>query len=161
MIPLSVPNISGNEMKYVKDCLETGWISTAGSYVDKFEDEFAKYVGMQKAVSTMNGTSALHIALKVMGVGRNDLVIMPNVTFVASANAVSYLGAEPLLIDINPHTWQMDLDLLEEIVGIKKFKKKINFKTYPYLEAQISSISDDIAYNNHDIQDGINANLFK
>lgn len=113
MIPLSLPNISGNELKYVKECLETGWISTAGSYVEMFEQNFADFVGVNRAVSTVNGTSALHLALKVMGVKYNDLVIMPNITFVASANAISYLGAQPLLIDVDIETWQMDLDLLE------------------------------------------------
>lgn len=114
MIPLSLPNISGNELKYVKECLETGWISTAGSYVDKFENSFAEFVGVKNAVSTMNGTSALHLALKVLGVGYDDLVIMPNITFVASANSISYLGAKPLLIDIDENSWQMDLELLED-----------------------------------------------
>tara|TARA_Y100000768_G_scaffold374886_1_gene345093 strand:+ start:19313 stop:20449 length:1137 start_codon:yes stop_codon:yes gene_type:complete len=113
MIPLSLPNISGNELKYVKECLETGWISTAGSYVDRFEKEFATYLGVNQAVSTMNGTSALHLALKVLGVSFDDLVVMPNITFVASANAISYLGAEPVLIDIDQNSWQMDLELLE------------------------------------------------
>ena len=106
MIPLSLPNISGNELKYVKECLETGWISTAGSYVDRFEKEFATYLGVNQAVSTMNGTSALHLALKVLGVSFDDLVVMPNITFVASANAISYLGAEPVLIDIDQNSEQ-------------------------------------------------------
>ena len=114
MIPLSLPNISGNELKYVKECLETGWISTAGSYVDKFENNFAEFVGAKNAVSTMNGTSALHLALKALGVGYDDFVIMPNITFVASANAISYLGAKPILIDIDENSWQMDLELLED-----------------------------------------------
>jgi perosamine synthetase len=116
MIPLSVPNLSGKEWDYVKECLETGWISSAGSFVDKFEATFANYVGTDKAVSVVNGTSALHLSLKILGVAHSDLVIMPNVTFVASANAISYLGAEPILIDIEPSTWQMDLNLLEQFL---------------------------------------------
>ena len=117
MIPLSLPNLAGKEWEYVKQCLDTGWISTAGSFVDRFEDEFADYLGIESSVSVVNGTSALHIALQILGVGNKDLVIMPNVTFVASANAISYLGASPLLIDIDQDTWQMDLDLLENFLA--------------------------------------------
>lgn len=117
MIPLSLPNLSGKEWEYVKECLDTGWISTAGSFVDRFEMEFAQYIGVESSVSVVNGTSALHISLQLLGVKENDLVIMPNVTFVASANAISYVGASPLLIDIDEHSWQMDLDLLESFLS--------------------------------------------
>ena len=116
MIPLSLPNLAGKEWEYVKQCLDTGWISSAGSFVDRFEVEFAKYLEVEGAISVVNGTSALHIALQLLGVEKNDLVIMPNVTFVASANAISYIGASPLLIDIDQHSWQMDLDLLERFL---------------------------------------------
>ena len=117
MIPLSLPNLSGKEWEYVKQCLDTGWISTAGSFVDRFEAEFAKYLDVDGAVSVVNGTAALHIALQLLEVKTNDLVIMPNVTFVASANAISYVGAAPLLIDIDQNSWQMDLDLLESFLS--------------------------------------------
>ena len=117
MIPLSIPNLAGKEWEYVKQCLDTGWISTAGSFVDRFEVEFAKYLGVDGAVSVVNGTAALHIALQLLGVENNDLVIVPNVTFVASANAISYLGASPLLIDIDQDSWQMDLNLLENFLS--------------------------------------------
>ena len=117
MIPLSLPNLAGKEWEYVKQCLDTGWISTAGGFVDRFEDEIAKYLGVESAVSVVNGTAALHTALQLLGVETNDLVIMPNVTFVASANAISYVGAAPLLIDIDQNSWQMDLDLLENFLA--------------------------------------------
>jgi len=117
MIPLSLPNLAGKEWEYVKQCLDTGWISTAGSFVDRFEVEFAKYLEVDGAVSVVNGTAALHIALQLLGVENNDLVIMPNVTFVASANAISYVGASPLLIDIDQNSWQMDLGLLENFLA--------------------------------------------
>ena len=110
---LSVPNISGNELKYVKECLETGWISSAGSYVDKFEQMVADYAGAKYGIATMNGTAALHIALLLEGVKPDDYVIVSNLTFVASANSIKYTGAIPILIDADPNTWQMDLDLLE------------------------------------------------
>src|SRR5580765_1486078 len=116
MIPLSVPNIAGNEWKYVKECLDTNWVSSVGSYVDLFEKKVAEFCGSPYAVATSNGTSALHIGLILAGVQRDDLVILPDITFVASANSVTYTGAKPLFIDIDANTWQMDMDLLEEFL---------------------------------------------
>ena len=116
MIPLSVPNIAGNEWKYVKDCLDTGWISSVGSYVTQFEQMVADFAGAKYGVAAVNGTAALHIALLLSGVKQDDYVILPNLTFVASANSIKYLGADPLLIDADPDLWQMDLDLLEEFL---------------------------------------------
>lgn len=116
MIPLSVPNINGNEWKYVKECLDTGWISSVGAYVTKFEQMVADFAGVKYGVAAVNGTAALHIALLLSGVKQGDYVILPNLTFVASANSIKYIGAEPLLIDADPKLWQMDLDLLEEFL---------------------------------------------
>ena len=116
-IPLSVPNIAGNEWKYVKDCLDTGWISSVGSYVTQFEQMVAEFAGARYGVAAVNGTAALHISLLLSGVQQGDYVILPNLTFVASANSIKYLGAEPLLIDADPALWQMDLGLLEEFLG--------------------------------------------
>ena len=116
LIPLSVPNIAGNEWKYVKDCLDTGWISSVGSYVTQFEQMVADFAGAKYGVAAVNGTAALHIALILSGVKQNDYVLLPNLTFVASANSIKYLGADPLLIDADPDLWQMDLDLLEEFL---------------------------------------------
>lgn len=116
VIPLSVPNIAGNEWKYVKDCLDTGWISSVGAYVTQFEQMVAGFAGAPYGVATVNGTAALHISLLLSGVQADDYVLLPNLTFVASANAIRYLGAEPLLIDADPDYWQMDLDLLEEFL---------------------------------------------
>jgi len=115
-IPLSVPNMAGNEWKYVKDCLDTGWISSVGAYVTQFENMVAAFAGAKYGVAAVNGTSALHISLLLSGVKQNDYVILPNLTFVASANSIKYLGAEPILIDADPDMWQMDLDLLEEFL---------------------------------------------
>ena len=115
-IALSLPNMAGNEWKYVKDCLDTGWISSVGSYVTQFEQMVADFAGVKYGVAAVNGTAALHISLLLSGVKQNDYVILPNLTFVASANSIKYLGAEPLLIDADPNLWQMDLDLLEEFL---------------------------------------------
>ncbi|MEO1263443.1 MAG: LegC family aminotransferase [Bacteroidota bacterium] len=117
MILLSGPNISGNEWKYVKECLDTAWVSSAGSYVSKFEEMVADFSGAKYGVATVNGTAALHISLQLSGVERDDLVILPNITFVASANAVKYIGAQPIFIDIDEFTWQMDLDILENYLS--------------------------------------------
>ena len=119
LVPLSLPNLIGNEWKYVKDCLDTGWISSAGSYVNKFERMVADYTGMKHGIAVMNGTAGLHISLLLSGVEPGDCVIVPNLTFVASANAIKYVGAEPIFIDADPHTWQMDLALLEEFLETK------------------------------------------
>jgi perosamine synthetase len=119
MIPLSVPNLAGNEWQYIKDCLDTNWVSSVGSYVTKFEQVFADFTGSKYAIATSNGTAALHISLLLAGVQQHDLVIVPNITFVATANAVKYTGANPILMDIDTETWQMDLGLLENFLKEK------------------------------------------
>ncbi len=116
MIFLSSPNISGNEWKYVKDCLDTSWISSVGSYVNKFEEMMAEFTGTKYAIATSNGTMALHISLLLAEVKRENYVIVPNLTFVASANSITYTGASPIFMDIDENTWQMDLDLLENFL---------------------------------------------
>ncbi len=116
MLLLSGPNIAGNEWKYVKECLDTGWVSSVGSYVSRFENMMAEYTGCKYGVATSNGTTALHIALLLAGVKRDDYVIAPNITFVASINAIKYNNADPILIDVDEETWQMNLDLLEEFL---------------------------------------------
>jgi perosamine synthetase len=116
MIPLSIPEISGNEWKYVKDCLDTGWISSAGAYVSQFEQMVADYAGTKYGIACMNGTAGLHIAQILSGIESGDHVIVPNLTFIATLNAIKYTGASPILIDVNPDDWQMDLDLLEDFL---------------------------------------------
>lgn len=113
MIPLSVPFLNGNEWKYVKDCLDTGWISSAGSYVNQFEQQVADYVGAKYGIACMNGTAGLHIAQLLAGLEADDYVLAPNITFIATLNAIKYTGATPILIDVDPKSWQMDLDVLE------------------------------------------------
>lgn len=114
MIKLSTPFIDGNEHKYVKDCLDTGWISSAGKYVDKFEDSIKNYTKSKYAIACMNGTVGLQLSLRVLNVKANDIVLTTNLTFVATLNAISYVKATPYLFDVNPNTWQIDLDLLRE-----------------------------------------------
>ncbi len=114
MIPLSIPKLEGNEWKYVQDCLNTGWISSAGSYVTQFEELVSSYAGAKYGVACMNGTAGLHIAQILLGVTENDHVIAPNITFIATLNAIKYTGAEPILIDVDVDNWQMDLKCLED-----------------------------------------------
>lgn len=123
MIPLSVPNIAGNEWKYIKDCLDTGWVSSVGSYVNKMEEISAAFSGVKKAIATSNGTSALHISLLLAGVKRDDLVILPNITFVAPANVIKYMGADAVLIDVYEDTWQLNVDLLGKFLNEECYDK--------------------------------------
>lgn len=108
IIPLSEPVICGNEWTYIKECLDTGWVSSVGSYVDRFEKEVATRVGTRYAVATVNGTSALHIALLLSGVQPDDEVLVSTLTFIAPANAIRYVGAWPIFIDAEPLYYQMD-----------------------------------------------------
>lgn len=125
MILLSGPNISGNEWKYVKDCLDTGWVSSVGSYVTKFENMLAEFAGCKYGVATSNGTAALHISLILLEIKQGDCVIVPNLTFIASVNSIKYTGANPIFIDVDPNTWQMDLNLLESFLeGSTRIEEK-------------------------------------
>ncbi|MBN4056219.1 LegC family aminotransferase [Rhodothermus sp. AH-315-K08] len=99
MIPLCVPVIEGNEWTYVKDCLDTGWVSSAGTYVTLFEERMAEYTGVRFAVACVNGTSALQISLKLAGVRPDDEVIVPTISFIAPINAIHYNGARPVFMD--------------------------------------------------------------
>ena len=125
MIPLSVPFLNGNEWKYVKDCLDTGWISSAGSYVNQFEQQVAAYAGAKYGIACMNGTVGLHIAQILSGVTADDHVIAPNITFIATLNAIKYTGATPILIDVDAQSWQMDLNLLEHYLKENSVAKEV------------------------------------
>ncbi|MGB8190905.1 MAG: LegC family aminotransferase [Chitinophagaceae bacterium] len=116
MIALSEPNLSGNEWKYIKECLDTNWVSSVGKFVNEFEAMVARYTGSGYAVATSNGTTALHLSLLLAGVKAGDHVIVPNITFVASVNSIAYVQAQPLLMDVDADTWQMDLELLEKFL---------------------------------------------
>lgn len=108
-IPVTEPAFIGNEKKYVNDCLESSWISSVGKYIELFEEKFAGYLGVNHGVSCSNGTVALHLALLALGIGPGDEVIVPTLTYVATANAVTYVGAKPVFVDCDPDTWCMDV----------------------------------------------------
>jgi perosamine synthetase len=115
-IPLSVPQLTGREWCYIKDCLDTGWVSSAGSYVTRFENEVAKAACTAHAVATQCGTAALHTALLVCGVKPGDEVLVSTMTFIAPVNAIRYANAIPVLIDSEATHWQMDVNLVRQFL---------------------------------------------
>jgi perosamine synthetase len=117
VIPLCVPEIRGNEWQYIKECLDTNWVSSVGPFVDRFERELAAYVGTKYAVATCNGTAALHVALLVAGVQPDDEVLVSTLTFIAPANAIRYIGAWPVFMDAEPDYWQMDPEKVVDFLG--------------------------------------------
>ncbi|MEZ4731762.1 MAG: aminotransferase class I/II-fold pyridoxal phosphate-dependent enzyme [Caldilineaceae bacterium] len=115
-IPLCVPEIRGKEWQYIKECLDSGWVSSVGAYVERFEQMVADYVGAKYAVATVNGTAALHIALLVAGVQPGDEVITSDLTFIAPINAIRYVGAYPVLMDAEPHYFQIDVQKVSDFI---------------------------------------------
>lgn len=113
-VSLHEPRFEGNEWLYVKECLDTGWVSSVGKFVDLFEKKLAEYTGVNRAVAVVNGTAALHICLKLVGVKPGDEVLIPGLTFVATANAVSYCGAVPHFVDSEERTLGLDPFMLGE-----------------------------------------------
>jgi perosamine synthetase len=118
-IPVYQPELSGNEKKYVNDCLDSNWISAKGKYVPMFESRVAEFLGVRHAISVSNGTVALHLALMALGIGEGDEVIVPALTYVASANAVVYTGAVPVFADSLYESWQIDPEDVERKITDK------------------------------------------
>src|SRR5450755_1964514 len=113
-IYLSPPHLGVDELELVTDAFASNWIAPLGPHVDAFEQEFARYLGVAHAAALSSGTAAIHLALQLLGVGRGDTVICPTLTFCASANPITYQGAEPVFIDADPETWNLDPELLRE-----------------------------------------------
>lgn len=107
-IPLHEPRFAGNEWSYLKECIDTGWVSSVGKFVDRFEQQLAEFTGVKRAVAVVNGTAALHVCLQLVGVERDDEVLVPALTFIATANAVSYCGAIPHFVDSEERTLGLD-----------------------------------------------------
>ena len=129
-IPLHEPRFMGNEKKYLNDCIDSTFVSSVGKYVDSFEEEFAKKVGSKFAIATVNGTAALHIALILADVKKDDEVITQPLTFIATCNAISYIGAKPVFVDVALNTMGMSPESLEtflvencELIGDKCINK--------------------------------------
>jgi len=123
-IGLHEPIFEGNEWNYVKECLDTRWVSSVGKYVDLFEEKLAEFTGVKRAIAMVNGTSALHICLKLVGIEQNDEVLIPALTFIATANAVSYCGAIPHFVDSEMNTLGVDgtklRQYLQQIAEVRK-----------------------------------------
>jgi perosamine synthetase len=134
-IPVCEPFLNGNELKYVTEALETGWISSSGKYIQEFENAFSKYCDVSYGVCTTSGTAALHLALVTLGIGPGDEVIIPSFTMIATAFAVCYTGAMPVFVDADPFTWNMD---------IKKIEEKISKKTKAIMPVHIFGLTCDM-----------------
>lgn len=129
LIPLSVPSIQGNEWKYVKECLDTEWVSSAGKYVNTFEEKIGEYTGTRHAVAVVNGTAALHLSLIVAGVVPGDEVIVPTLTFIAPVNAVAYTGARPIFMDCDDYYNIDAVKTIEFILEKTEFRDGCSFNT--------------------------------
>ena len=129
IIPVCQPTLEGNEKKYVNQCMDTNWISSRGRFVDEFEEKFARYCGVRYGITTNSGTTALHLALATMGIGEGDEVIIPSFTMISTANAIAYLDAEPVVVDVEPETWNIDPGRIEEKIT-EKTRAIIPIHTY-------------------------------
>lgn len=132
-LPLHVPAFLGNEKKYLIECIDTTFVSSVGKFVTQFEEMIAEYTGAKYAVATVNGTAALHIALLLSGVKQDDEVITQSLTFVATANAISYTGAKPVFVDVDKDTMGLSPDALRKwlkeninIINNQSFNKTTN-----------------------------------
>ena len=116
-LPVMEPSLGGNELRYVSDCISSNWISSQGLYINRFEETFRAYHSIEHSLSTSSGTAALHLALLALGVGRGDEVVVPNLTFAATANAVLHCGATPVFVDVDRETWTLDPSALDGAIN--------------------------------------------
>jgi perosamine synthetase len=143
-IPVYQPTLSGNEKKYVNECLDSNWISSKGKFVHEFEKQFAEYTGIKHATGVSNGTVALHLALIALGVGPDDEVIVPTLTYIASVNAIAYTGATPVFVDSLEDTWQIDpQDVRRKITARTKAIMVVHLYGHPCDMDAIQSIAKE------------------
>ena len=116
MIPVNVPLLDGDEGRLLQECVETGWISSEGPFVRRFEEEMAGYLGREHAVAVSSGTAALDIAVEAAGIGPGDEVILPTFTIISCIGQILRAGATPVLVDCDPDTWNMDVDHLRNLI---------------------------------------------
>ena len=119
MIPVAEPDIGEKEIEYVDDAVRSGWVSSHGEYINRFEKDFKSYIGTKFGLTTSNGTTALHLALSALGIKEGDEVIVPDLTFISPVNAVLYNHATPVLCDIDPENWCIDTEKIEELITEK------------------------------------------
>lgn len=118
-IPISEPSITQKEIDYVTNAVKSGWVSSLGEYITKFEKKFAKYTGVKYALTTTNGTAALHLALVTLGINKENEVLIPDFTFIATANAVAYTGAKLIMVDIERDTWCINPESIKKAITPK------------------------------------------
>ncbi len=141
-IPISQPSITKKEIAFVNDAISSGWVSSIGKYIDQFEEEFAKYCGVKHAIAVSNGTVAIHLALEAINIGQGDEVIIPDLTFIATANAVLYTGAVPVFADIDPLNLCIDPeDIKRKITGKTKAIIPVHLYGHPADMKLISAIA--------------------
>jgi perosamine synthetase len=128
-IPVAEPLLIGREHEYVTEALKSGWISSQGKYITEFEEKFSRYCGARYGIATSSGTTALHLALAALNIGKGDEVIIPTFTMIATANAVTYTGAKPVLVDSETETWNLNTEKIEEKIT-PKTKAIIAVHTY-------------------------------
>jgi aminotransferase in exopolysaccharide biosynthesis len=138
-IPLHEPRFLGNEKKYLIDCIDSTFVSSVGKYVDDFEKQIATYTGAKYAVACVNGTSALHMAMIVAGVQSNDLVITQALSFIATCNAISYIGAQPLFVDVDIDTLGLSPQKLKDYLAKNTLKKADGFTYHNLTKQKISA----------------------
>ena len=156
MINVCEPTFMGNELKYVMECMKSGWISSSGKFIKKFEDNFSEYCGVNYGVSCTSGTTAIHLALEAMEIGKGDEVIIPTFTMIGACNAVIYSGARPVLVDSELETWNMDTSKIEEKIT-KRTKAIMVMHTYghPVYLDKVRELSNN--YNIPIIEDAAEA----
>ncbi len=131
-IPVAEPLLGQRELELVTDCVKTGWVSSLGKYIPQFEEQFAAFCDTKYGIATSNGTTALHLALVALGIGPGDEVLVPDMTFIATANAVVYTGATPVLVDAEAATWTMDpLDMERRITPRTKAVIPVHLYGHP------------------------------
>jgi perosamine synthetase len=143
-IPLYIPSLTGNEKRYIGECLYTTWISSKGKFIKKFEDKFCEYTGIEYACAVSNGTAALHLALKALGLKDGDEVIVPAFTYIASVSSIVYTGAEPVFADSLYKTWQVDPDdIRRKITSKTKAIMPVHLYGHPCEMDEIMKIADE------------------
>ncbi len=143
-IPVYQPSLTGNEKKYVNECLDSTWISSKGKYVTEFEKKFSEYIGVRHSTTVSNGTVAIHLALLALGIGEGDEVIVPTLTYIASVNAIAYTGATPVFVDSLENTWQMDPeDVKRKITKKTRAIMVVHLYGHPCEMEQLCSIAKE------------------
>jgi perosamine synthetase len=149
-IPLSEPVIGANEKKWLNKCIQSGFVSSAGELIPQFEEQFAALVNAKYAIATASGTAALHVTLDALGIGKEDRVIVPDLTFIASVNPVYYMSAEPVFVDVSPKSWCIDEELLEIVCAkLQNSKKKLRALIPVHLYGSVCNMNkiNTIAHN--------------